>query len=249
MSPQPPSDEFLDRLVAGDRRATTEFADEFTPLLLAFLRGFAQLTGEDREEVTQDTLVAALESLPRYDRTRRFITWLLSIAKYKALDRLRMERQEWVEGEFGQLPTTTSLRDAVEPGSRWKGETIDTQDDRDAARAQRPDSYDLATAGESGDHGDAVELGEAIGAEPSTKVRLDQRSAFLSARLADLKTWLAGLSAEEQVVATHFTHDVDYPAIADKLSELLGKQVTNGSARVRGSRFAKKVRARFGNLL
>ena len=56
---------------------------------------------EDAEEVTQDTLVSAFQSLHRFDEERaNFKTWLLRIAYHTALKRLRKEsRKRWVRME------------------------------------------------------------------------------------------------------------------------------------------------------
>lgn len=63
---------------------------------------------EDAEEVTQDALVSAYQSLHRYDEERAsFRTWLLRIAYHTALKRLRKEsRRQWIrrEMEIEDLP-------------------------------------------------------------------------------------------------------------------------------------------------
>jgi RNA polymerase sigma-70 factor (ECF subfamily) len=58
---------------------------------------------EDAEEVTQDALVKAFQSLHRFDAERAsFRTWLLRIAYHTALKRLRHEsRKRWVRTEIG----------------------------------------------------------------------------------------------------------------------------------------------------
>ncbi|MBQ3925514.1 MAG: sigma-70 family RNA polymerase sigma factor, partial [Bacteroidaceae bacterium] len=57
---------------------------------------------EDAEEVTQDVLVSAFQSLHRYDEEKAgFRTWLLRIAYHMALKRLRKEsRKQWVRKEM-----------------------------------------------------------------------------------------------------------------------------------------------------
>lgn len=58
---------------------------------------------QDAEEVTQDALVKAFQSLHRFDAERAsFRTWLLRIAYHTALKRLRHEsRKRWVRMEIG----------------------------------------------------------------------------------------------------------------------------------------------------
>lgn len=57
---------------------------------------------EDAEEVTQDVLLSAFQTLHRYDEEKAsFKTWLLRIAYYMALKRLRKEsRKQWVRNEM-----------------------------------------------------------------------------------------------------------------------------------------------------
>ena len=58
-------------------------------------------SAEDAEEVTQDALVSAFQSLHRFDEERAsFRTWLLRIAYHTALKRLRKEsRKRWIRME------------------------------------------------------------------------------------------------------------------------------------------------------
>ena len=65
-------------------------------------------SAEDAEEVTQDALVSAFQSLHRFDEERAsFRTWLLRIAYHTALKRLRKEsRKRWIrmEVEMEDIP-------------------------------------------------------------------------------------------------------------------------------------------------
>ncbi|MBO4216191.1 MAG: sigma-70 family RNA polymerase sigma factor [Bacteroidaceae bacterium] len=78
------------------------------------------LSPEDAEEVTQDVLVKAFQSLHRYDAERAsFRTWLLRIAYHTALKRLRHEsRKRWVRMEISpdelhDLDTNELLNDTT----------------------------------------------------------------------------------------------------------------------------------------
>ena len=76
---------------------------------------------EDAEEVTQDTLVSAFQSLARFDAERAsFRTWLLRIAYHIALKRLRQaSRKGWIKveendiEEYPDLETDTMLNDTT----------------------------------------------------------------------------------------------------------------------------------------
>lgn len=78
-------------------------------------------SSEDAEEVTQDALVSAFQSLHRFDAEKAsFKTWLLRIAYHTALKRLRHEsRKQWVKMEIEpedipDLETDELLNDTTE---------------------------------------------------------------------------------------------------------------------------------------
>ena len=83
--------------------------EQFRPLADRYAQGVQNFVAriipsqEDAEEVTQDALVSAFQSLHRYDEERAdFRTWLLRIAYHTALKRLRRESQKrWVRTEIG----------------------------------------------------------------------------------------------------------------------------------------------------
>jgi len=95
-------------------------ADRYAQCVQQFVARMIPLP-EDVEEVTQDTLVSAFQSLHRYDEERaNFRTWLLRIAYHTALKRLRHEsRKRWVKMEVGMedlpdLETDELLNDTTE---------------------------------------------------------------------------------------------------------------------------------------
>ena len=49
-------------------------------------------TAGDAEDAAQETFMRAYKSLARYDRSRSFATWLLSIASHYCIDQLRKNR-------------------------------------------------------------------------------------------------------------------------------------------------------------
>jgi RNA polymerase sigma-70 factor (ECF subfamily) len=86
------SDEELARRAReGSRDAFSALVQRFERPLLRFL---CIRTGrvEDSEELVQETFLRAWHNLERYDPTRRFATWLYTIAKRLAISHQRRER-------------------------------------------------------------------------------------------------------------------------------------------------------------
>jgi RNA polymerase sigma-70 factor (ECF subfamily) len=65
------------------------------------------------EDAAQETFLRAFKGLKRYDPQRRFVTWLLSIASYHCIDRLRRRKLRLVPLE--ELYSAPQIADAA-PG-------------------------------------------------------------------------------------------------------------------------------------
>jgi RNA polymerase sigma factor (sigma-70 family) len=206
----PPSEDDLQRVAAGESAATRDFVQQFSRPVLKLLRQFHRLTDEDREELAQDTLLTAMTSLERYDRSTKIISWIFGIAKNKALT--------WLRGEATRLGR---------PGREGAG-------DRAMGRDQ---------SGGYETEGDAA--GVAVQAVSTARYS----SEFLRERTQQARAWMQEQSLEDEIVARHFTHGVPYRQLAEELSEVTGKQITEATARQRGKRFADKVRKRFPEFL
>ena len=59
---------------------------------------------EEAEDAAQETFLRAYRKLGSYDPTRKFSTWLLSIASHYCIDRLRRRRLTWLSLEDEGLP-------------------------------------------------------------------------------------------------------------------------------------------------
>jgi RNA polymerase sigma factor (sigma-70 family) len=81
------------QVARGEANAFDEFYAQHADLVFGFI--FHQLNGarSDAEEVWQDTFLTALRALPSYQGRSRLGSWLCSIARHKAADRLRQLRQ------------------------------------------------------------------------------------------------------------------------------------------------------------
>lgn len=77
------------RLASGDAEALGALYDRFAPMLLAVARRILGAGGE-AEEVLQETFLQAWNQAERYDPARSSVsTWLVLIARSRALDRFR----------------------------------------------------------------------------------------------------------------------------------------------------------------
>lgn len=87
------------RFKSKDKKALAEAIDQFGPDMQRLVRRILSGTGsaEDVEECVSDAFMAAWSGIDRYEQGRAsFRTWLLLLAKYKALD-LRRKLQRRVE--------------------------------------------------------------------------------------------------------------------------------------------------------
>ncbi len=61
-------------------------------------------TAEDAEDASQETFLRAYKSMKRYDNSRPFSTWLLSIAAHYCIDQIRKRRMTIVSIEDLPVP-------------------------------------------------------------------------------------------------------------------------------------------------
>jgi RNA polymerase sigma-70 factor (ECF subfamily) len=81
-------------LILAASRDPESFArlyDRYVQPVYRYLRGRVG-SAQEAEELTAQTFLAALESLPRYNHTGRFAAWLFSIARRKAVDSFRSRK-------------------------------------------------------------------------------------------------------------------------------------------------------------
>jgi RNA polymerase sigma-70 factor (ECF subfamily) len=84
--------EFLSQAQQGDPQAFTWLVETYQrPVYNLCYR----MTGtvQDAEDAAQETFLRAYKNLRRYDRTRPFSTWLLSIAAHYCIDQARRRRR------------------------------------------------------------------------------------------------------------------------------------------------------------
>ena len=98
------------RMAGGDAHAVAELYDRYAALLLSVVRRILGAAGE-AEEVLQECFLQAWNQAARYDAQRSSVsTWLILIARSRALDRLRSRqaRERAVDGAAAEPPADTS---------------------------------------------------------------------------------------------------------------------------------------------
>ncbi len=85
--------ELVDRLIARDQDALSELYQQFGRLVYSIALRVVQ-NSTLAEEVTQDTFLKLWHQPETWDPNRgRFVSWLLTITRYTAIDRLRKEQR------------------------------------------------------------------------------------------------------------------------------------------------------------
>ena len=108
-------DALLQRIAAGDEQALGALYDRWSPLVFSLC---VHILGDDdeAEEAVEETFWQAWRQAARYDITRGAVsTWLTTIARSRALDRLRARRRRQ-EDAMSDLSETK--RAAVEETAR-----------------------------------------------------------------------------------------------------------------------------------
>lgn len=85
----PTTEELMLRIAAGNESAFEELYDRLSPQVFGLVRRILKDQAQS-EEVTQEVFVEAWQQASRYDSARgKAITWLLTLAHRRAVDRVR----------------------------------------------------------------------------------------------------------------------------------------------------------------
>jgi len=115
--------EWLNKAQSGDAQA-------FTCLLEAYQRPVFNLcyrmlgNAQDAEDAAQETFLRAYQSLKRYDKSRPFSTWLLSIAAHYCIDQIRKRRVQIVSVEELPVPDLPEPSPGMESNLSRKEEQL-----------------------------------------------------------------------------------------------------------------------------
>ena len=89
-----PDPEVVARAARGDQAAHRALYDAHRPDVFRIARSFPGLTAEDVDDVIQESFVRAFRHLPKLQQHSRFLPWLLTIARNRAISRLGKRRAE-----------------------------------------------------------------------------------------------------------------------------------------------------------
>ena len=101
-------EELVGRLARGEEAALAELLTRWERPLSAFL--YRQTGGRDVEDLYQETWMRVMRHADRFDRARRFSTWLFQIAVNLCRDWHRRRGPELLEESFVAAPATTLAR-------------------------------------------------------------------------------------------------------------------------------------------
>ena len=93
------------RLRHGDAAALALFTETYLDRLYRFV--YLRVAGDQQaaEDITQESLLAALRGLERFDSRAGLYTWLCSIARHKIADHFRrLQRLEHVQAQLAEAP-------------------------------------------------------------------------------------------------------------------------------------------------
>jgi RNA polymerase sigma-70 factor (ECF subfamily) len=93
------SEELARQAQAGSREAFGQLVERHEASIHGFLRVLAPDAAE-AEDLAQEAFVRAWQRIGDFDPTRRFSTWLFTIAKRRAIDFVRRRRPHTVEAEL-----------------------------------------------------------------------------------------------------------------------------------------------------
>ena len=108
-------EDLMARVAAGDMAALAELCRRYERPLYRFLARWAGET--DAEDLYQETWLHVVRGAARFDRTRRFSTWLFQVALNLARDAHRRRRpEEHDDGALATAPADSRELDAAEAG-------------------------------------------------------------------------------------------------------------------------------------
>lgn len=99
----------LERVTNGDEEALLQLHAEFNQLVYSVAYHTVQ-NQMDAEEVAQDVFLKLWHKVETYDPAKgRFVTWLLTITRHTAIDRVRRRRQQTLPLEEWDAPHDNAL--------------------------------------------------------------------------------------------------------------------------------------------
>jgi DNA-directed RNA polymerase specialized sigma24 family protein len=226
----------LDRVVAGDDAARTQFFRTYAPTVDRFVRFTFGFDYDDASDVVQETMITAFRIIARFDRRGPVQNWLLGIAAFKA-KALRRSR--------GRVPTPWSTL-ARRGSDRPAGPELPPAR---AVEAALGDNAAVPGADEADD-----DIDKHLGAGPGHGRRPPRRPMRAAPRRTPRGGARSGRGSplsrgRRRSSPGGLPTAAPYAQLAADLSELRGEPVAETAVRQRASRFARDFEQRFGQVL
>jgi RNA polymerase sigma-70 factor (ECF subfamily) len=166
---------------SGDRAALDALLRRHHDRIHALCR---RITGNDADalDATQESLIAIVRGLHRFDGRASFGTWSYRVATNACLDELRRRRRRPDPG----LPDVEREHDAGDEGRPGLDDAVSDRLDVDAALAQLPPEFRAAVVLRDVCGLDYAEIAEVLDAPPGTvRSRIARGRALLARRLGN----------------------------------------------------------------
>jgi len=92
------------RALEGDESAYGSLLNSYKPRIFSYVYRTIR-NYHDAEDITLNTFVKCFKSLPSFDRTKTFSTWIYTIAHNTALDFLRKNKKEYEHVDDREIET------------------------------------------------------------------------------------------------------------------------------------------------
>jgi RNA polymerase sigma-70 factor (ECF subfamily) len=164
--------QLVEQVLSKDRKATAEFVAFCTDSVYSFVRKRLLPRVELVEDVMQEILLAAWQSLPKFRRDASLRSWILAIARHKVDDYYRRRLRETDITEEGEL----SAEPAIEPLLDRHLDAAAEQDRVERTLALLPEAYTLALIWRYRDEKSVREMAQLSGKTEKAMERLLARA-------------------------------------------------------------------------
>ena len=178
--------ELVQGCLAGDERAYRDLIERYERQVFSVALRMVRVR-EDAEDLTQETFVRMFKALDRYDPTRPFPAWLLTIAARLSIDHLRRRRVKTVS-LFRSEPGTDEERvvEIEDPGFGPEELAVRGEEERgaEALIGALPEHYRIVVVLRHQQGLSYEEIAEALRLPLGTvKARIHRARALLKERL------------------------------------------------------------------
>jgi len=164
--------QLVEQVLSKDRKATAEFVAFCTDSVYSFVRKRLLPRVELVEDVMQEILLAAWQSLPKFRSDASLRSWILAIARHKVDDYYRQRLRETDITEEGEL----SAEPAIEPLLDRHLDAAAEQDRVERTLALLPEAYTLALIWRYRDEKSVREMAQLSGKTEKAMERLLARA-------------------------------------------------------------------------